>query len=78
MNCCCWNCKTSKLSESKFASPALEGEELGGTVAGAEIGHPSCLVAARYFLLNDPEVVYLCLVVKQFSDLIDLLHNLII
>ena len=48
------------------------------TVAGADIGHPPCLVAARYFLLNDPEVVYLCLVLKQFSDLVDLLHNLVI
>ena len=67
---------TSNLFESKFAPPGLE--ELGGTVAGAEIGRPSCLVVARHFLLNDPEVVYLCLVLKQFSDLVDLLHNLVI
>ena len=66
------------LSESEFASPDLEEEKSAGTVAGAEIGHPSCLVVAPYFLLNDPELVQLLLVLKQFSHLIDHLHNLVI
>ena len=69
---------TGNLSESEFASPDLEEEKSAETVAGAEIGHPSCLVVAPYFLLNDPELVQLFLVLKQFSHLVDLLHNLVI
>ena len=46
---------TGNLSE--FASPDLEKEKSAETVAGAEIGHPSCLVVALYFLLNAPELV---------------------
>ena len=46
---------TGNLSESEFASPDLEEEKSAETVA--EIGHPSCLVVAPYFLLNDPELV---------------------
>ena len=66
------------LSESEFASPDLEKEKSAETVGGALIGHPSCLVVAPDFLLNDPELVQLLLVLKQFSHLIDHLHNLVI
>ena len=38
---------TGNLFETEFASPDLEGEKSAGIVAGAEIGHPSCLVVAR-------------------------------
>ena len=69
---------TGNLSESEFASPDLEEEKFAETLAGAEIGHPSCLVVAPYFLLNDPELVHLFLVLKQFFDLVDFLHNLVI
>ena len=65
---------TGNLSESEFASPDLEEEKSAET----EIGQPSCLVVAPYFLLNDPELVQLLLVLKQFSDLVDFLHNLVI
>ena len=63
------------MSESEFASPDLEEEKSAETVAWAEVGH---LVVACYFLPNDPEFVQLFLVLKQFSDLVDLLHNLVI
>ena len=69
---------TGNLSESEFASPDLEKEKSAETVGGALIGHPSCLVVAPDFLLNDPELVQLLLVLKQFSHLIDHLHNLVI
>ena len=69
---------TGNLSESEFASPDLEEEKSAETVGRALIGHPSCLVVAPDFLLNDPELVQLLLVLKQFSHLIDHLHNLVI